>query len=166
MGAGFVQQRLFDGRFVCAMRADHPRIKGHLTLKQFEDEMHVVVPVSGTGYRMLEKTMEENKVHRVVGVRVPSFLGVGGIIAVTDYLAIVPSRVGGILAQGRNMKLLPLPFHVPSFTVTQVWHERYSLDPAHQWLRATLAAIFRDEAIGRQSLREAKAPRPAIVRRA
>lgn len=145
MGAGFCQQRLFDGRFACAMRADHPRIKNLLTLKQFEDEVHVVVPTSGIGYQLLKHTMDEHKINRVVGARVPSFLGVAGIIEVTDFLAIVPARVGGILAQGRNMKILPLPFPVPPFTVTQIWHERYSLDPAHQWLRGIMAALYKDE---------------------
>jgi DNA-binding transcriptional LysR family regulator len=145
MGAGFCQQRLFDGRFACAMRGDHPRIKSMLTLKQFEEEVHVVVPASGIGYQMLKRNMEEHKINRVVGARVPSFLGVAGIIEVTDFLAIVPSRVGGILAQGRNMKLLPLPFPVPGFTVTQIWHERYSPDPAHQWLRGIMTALYKDE---------------------
>jgi DNA-binding transcriptional LysR family regulator len=146
MGAGFCQQRLFEGQFVCAVRADHPRIKNHLTLKQFEEEIHVAVPTSGTGYNLLKKALEDHKVERIVGVRVPSFLGVAGIISVTDYLSIVPKRVGGMLAQGRNMKLLPLPFPVPPFIVTQVWHERYSLDPPHQWLRGAIAALFKTEA--------------------
>jgi DNA-binding transcriptional LysR family regulator len=145
MGAGFCQQRLFEGQFVCAMRADHPRIKNQLTLKQFEEEIHVAVPTPGTGYPLLKRALEDHKVQRIVGVRVPSFLGVAGIIGVTDYLAIVPKKVGGMLAQGRNMTLLPLPFPVPPYTVTQVWHERYNLDPPHQWLRGAIASMFRNE---------------------
>jgi hypothetical protein len=92
---------------------------------------------------MLEKIMEAEKIRRSVGLQVPSFLGVAGIISVTDYIAIITERLGGILAEGKNMKILPLPFHVPAYNVTQNWHERYNLEPAHQWLRGLLAELHK-----------------------
>jgi DNA-binding transcriptional LysR family regulator len=144
MGAGFVQQKLFQGRFACAVRADHPRVKDHITRELFQTEMHLVVTTTGTGYQMLEKILETEKLHRTVGLRIPSFLGVAGIISVTDYIVIITERLGRILAEGKNMKILPLPFHVPPYTVTQNWHERYNLEPAHQWLRGLLAGLYKD----------------------
>jgi len=144
LGAGFCKQKLYQGRFVCAMRADHPRIKDRLTLAQFENERHLSVTTTGTGYQMLEKTFQLQKIRRTVGMRVPSFLGVAGIISASDYLTIITERLGHILAQGKNMKLLPLPFEVPVFTITQNWHERFSLEPAHQWLRGVIAGLFRE----------------------
>ena len=36
MGAGFCHQRLFQERFVCATRKEHPRIGSRLTLEEFE----------------------------------------------------------------------------------------------------------------------------------
>jgi DNA-binding transcriptional LysR family regulator len=144
MRAGFCQQRLFQGRFVCALRKDHPRIKNELTRALFESELHLSVTTAGTGYQMLEKTMEAHGIQRKVGISVPSFLGVAGIIAVTDFLAIITERLGLILSEGKNMKMLPLPFEVPRFTVTQNWHERYSLDPASQWLRSVVSGLFKE----------------------
>ena len=99
---------------------------------------------NGTGYEMLEKTLESLKIRRKVGMRVPSFLGVAGIASVTDYLTIMKAGLGEILAEGKNMKLLPLPFDVPEYTVTQNWHERFSLEPGHQWIRTVLAGMFKD----------------------
>ncbi len=145
MGAGFVQQKLFQGRFALAVRADHPRIKDQITREQFQSEAHAVVTTTGTGYQMLEKIMEAEKIHRQVGLRVPSFLGVAGIISVTDYIMIITERLGRILAEGKNMKILQLPFHVPPYNVTQNWHERYNLEPAHQWLRGLLAGLYKGE---------------------
>jgi DNA-binding transcriptional LysR family regulator len=153
MGAGFCQQKLYQGRFLCAMRADHPRIKNHLTLAQFESETHLAATTTGTGYQMLEKTLHANKIQRVVGMRVPSFLGLAGIISVSDYVAIITERLGKILAEGKNMKLLPLPFEVPGFTITQNWHERFSLEPAHQWLRGVVAGLFREPPTQRRGTR-------------
>jgi DNA-binding transcriptional LysR family regulator len=99
----------------------------------------------GTGYHTLEKTLETQKIHRHIGMRVPSFLGVAGIIGATDYLAIVPERLGTIVSIGSNMRLLPLPFPLAGYNVTQNWHERYTLDPAQQWFRNVVQQIFREE---------------------
>jgi DNA-binding transcriptional LysR family regulator len=147
MGAGFCQQKLFQGRFMCAMRRDHPRVRHELSRMQFENEMHLSVMTPGIGYEMLEKTLEAQGIRRKVGIQVPSYLGVSGVIAVTDYLGIITERLGRILAEGKNMKLLPLPFEVPRFTVSQTWHERYSLDPASQWLRGVIVGLFKEPAM-------------------
>jgi|SRR5579871_555618 len=142
VGAGFCRQKLFNGRFLCAMRADHPRIHDHLTREQFESEVHLSVTTSGTGYEMLEETLASLHIHRKIGMRVPSFLGVAGILSATGYLMIIKASLGEILAVGRKMKLLPLPFPVPEYTVTQNWHERFSSEPGNQWLRGILADVF------------------------
>ena len=155
MGAGFCQQKLFGSRFLCAVRTDHPRIKTKLTLEQFQSESHLSVTTLGTGYHSLEKTLESQKIRRRIAMRVPSFLGVAAIISDSDYLVIVPQRLGHMLCEDRRMKLLPLPFPLPSYYVTQNWHERYTHDPAQQWLRNVLVQIFREDT--------KVLPRPVIV---
>jgi len=145
MGAGFCQQKLFASRFVCALRADHPRIGDTITVEQYQRESHLSVMMLGTGYHTLEKAHEAQKIRRHIGMRVPSFLGVAGIISATDLLAIVPERLGRLVALGTNMKLLPLPFPMAGYNVTQNWHERYTLDPAQQWFRNVVAQILRDD---------------------
>jgi DNA-binding transcriptional LysR family regulator len=146
MGAGFCQQRLFTNQFMCALRTGHPRIKEKLTLEQFQSESHLSVTTLGTGYDSLEKALEAQKVRRNIAMRVPSYLGVGAIVTDTDYLVIVPGRFGRILASAGDLKLLPLPFPFPSYDVTQNWHERYTHDPAQQWLRSLLVSLFREQA--------------------
>jgi DNA-binding transcriptional LysR family regulator len=148
MGAGFCQQKLFTNQYLCAMRADHPRIKDKLTLDQFQRETHLSVTTLGTGYETLEKTLESMKIQRHIGMRVPSFLGVSAIITATEYLVIVPGRFGKMIAERPNIRLLPLPFALPAYEVTQNWHERYSHDPGQKWLRSILADMFRESRNG------------------
>jgi DNA-binding transcriptional LysR family regulator len=142
LGAGFCQQRLFAERFVCVVRSDHPRIGSQLTLDQFQTEDHLAITTSGTGHGVVEKTLEERHIHRRIGLRVPGFLGIGGIITSTDYLAIVPEQLGETLASSEEIKLLELPFQVPAYYVMQHWHERYTHDPAIKWLRSAFAELF------------------------
>ena len=88
--AGFYQQKLFEQRFVCVVREDHPRVRNRLTLKQFVEEDHVVVTTSATGHWILDKALEEKRVVRKVSVRLPDFLGLASIVAATDLLVTRP----------------------------------------------------------------------------
>jgi DNA-binding transcriptional LysR family regulator len=142
MGGGFYQQRLFRDRFVCAVRTGHPRIDGRLTLEMFQRESHLTVETAGIGHVVVERTLEARKIQRKVGLRVPSFLGLGPILAGTDLIAIVPEQLGKYFAAGGEIKLLPLPFAIPPYYVLQHWHERYNHDPANMWFRGLIAQLF------------------------
>ncbi|HEX5432325.1 MAG TPA: LysR family transcriptional regulator [Bryobacteraceae bacterium] len=142
MGAGFCQQRLFKERFVCAVRTGHPRIKNELTLAQFQAEGHVAVTISGTGHSVVEKLLEKENIIRRVSVRVPSFLGVSTIIGASDLLCIVPEHLGLIFKSSGNIRLFNLPFNTPAYFIRQHWHERYSHDSGHKWLRNIIAEIM------------------------
>lgn len=142
MGAGFCQQRLFKERFVCAARSNHPRIGATLTVKKFEAERHIAVATSGTGHSVVDKTLEARKIRRQVALTVPSFLGIASIIAGSDDLVILPEQLGRHLSRTGEIKVLPLPFEIPSYYIIQHWHERYSQDPASRWLRAVIADLF------------------------
>jgi DNA-binding transcriptional LysR family regulator len=142
MGAGFCQQRLFKEKFVCALRRDHPRIRESLSIDQFQDETHLGITTCGTGHGVVEKTLEERNIRRKVGLAVPSFLGIASIITTLDYLAVLPEQLARHLASAGNIKVLPLPFSMPSYYIMQNWHERYTQDPASKWLRSVIANLF------------------------
>jgi DNA-binding transcriptional LysR family regulator len=142
MGAGFCQQRLFKERFVCVVRADHPRIDTTLSVKQFESEGHLAIVTCGTGHGIVEKAVEANRIRRKVTLTVPSFLGIVSIITRSDYIAIVPEQLGRHFASAGNIKALDVPFEIPCYQIMQHWHERYSQDPANRWLRAQMADLF------------------------
>jgi DNA-binding transcriptional LysR family regulator len=141
-GAGFCGQRLFQDRFICALRVDHPRIGKTLTIKQFEAESHVAVTTSGTGHSIVEETLQARHVSRSVDLHVPSFIGLGPIIASTDLIAILPEQLGTFFAQAGRVKLVELPFYIPSYFIYQLWHERMRHDPASQWFRKLIADLF------------------------
>jgi DNA-binding transcriptional LysR family regulator len=138
----FFQQLLFEEEFVCLARAGHPRISGKLTRRQYEFESHVVVATSGTGHRMLDRTLEQLKVRRRVSVTIPSFLGLATIVGATDYLCTLPRRAGALMAARGGVQLLQLPFKIPSYPVNQHWHARQAQDPGHRWLRSVFVELF------------------------
>ncbi|HVZ19821.1 MAG TPA: LysR family transcriptional regulator [Vicinamibacterales bacterium] len=142
MGAGFCQQRCFASKFRCAAREGHPRVKGPFTLEQFETESHISVTTYGIGFESFERALQAKKIQRNIGMRLPSFFGISEIIAATNYLAVVPGWFSRILEEHPGIRIWPLPFSVPGYEVTLNWHERYTRDPGHQWLRATIQSLF------------------------
>jgi DNA-binding transcriptional LysR family regulator len=141
-GAGFCGQRLFQDRFVCAMRSDHPRVDKTLTVQQFEAESHVAVTTSGTGHSIVEQTLETKHIRREVGLRVASFIGLGPILANTDLIAILPEQLGTFFNQTGKVKLVEVPFEIPTYYIYQMWHERLRQDPANRWFRKLIAELF------------------------
>lgn len=141
-GTGFYGQRLFQDRFVCALRSDHPRIGKSLTTNQFEMEFHVGVSTSGTGHSIVEETLAANRLRRQIGLRVPGFLGLGPVLATTDLIAILPEQLGVYLAQSGKVRLVELPIDIPPYFIYQIWHERLMHDPASQWFRKIVAGLF------------------------
>ena len=41
-----------------------------------------------------------------------------------------------------------IPVELPRLPLSQAWHVRHDLDPAHQWLRSQIADLFRVDAAG------------------
>jgi DNA-binding transcriptional LysR family regulator len=141
-GAGFCGQRLFQDRFVCAMRGDHPRVGDTLTVPEFERESHAAVTIAGTGHSIVEETIDAKRIRREVGLRVPSFIGLAPILANTDLIAILPEQLGVNFARGGRIKLVEVPFEIPSYYIYQLWHERLRHDLANRWFRKVIAELF------------------------
>lgn len=140
--AGIYQQKLLDERFVCIASTGHSRVKEKLTLAQFQHELHMTVRPSGTSTDLIDDILRSRGIRRSIGVCVPNFSGIAANIENTDYLVIVPERLGLFLQQNRHIKVFPLPFKVPGYTVMQHWHERCARDPGNRWLRSVVSGIF------------------------
>jgi len=143
---GMRQQPLFREHYVCMMRADHPLIGEKISARQFRDAAHVLVSYAGTGHQVIEETFVAEGLSAHIAVRVPHFLVVPMILARTDLIVTVPSRVAAVFAQGGNFKVLPLPLRLPGFEVRLHWHQRFHQDPANRWLRLLMAELYAEQA--------------------
>ncbi|QOV64049.1 LysR family transcriptional regulator [Kosakonia pseudosacchari] len=131
---------LFEERFVCMMRANHPdAAQNTLTLERFCALEHALVAWDGERFRgVADNALAAIGKSRRVGVSVSNFLILPEILTVSDMIAVVPQRLAS-LTPGMCMREAPLP--IPGFTKTLAWHERSHRDPAHQWLRNLLFDI-------------------------
>jgi DNA-binding transcriptional LysR family regulator len=143
---GMRQQPLFREHYVCMLRADHPVIGAKVSVKQFREAAHVLVSYTGTGHQVIEETIVAQGLSERIAVRVPHFLVVPMILARTDLVVIVPSRVAAVFSGLGNFKVLKLPLHMPSFEVRLHWHQRFHQDPANRWLRQVMTELYAEQA--------------------
>jgi DNA-binding transcriptional LysR family regulator len=140
--AGVVQRRLFRDRYVCLVRADHPRIGSRLTLAQFLAATHVLVSARGSAHEIVEQTLRNQGLVRRIALRVPHFSVVPMILARTNHMAIVPQGLVGAIARFGRFKSLKPPVDIPALDVKVHWHERFDQDPGMTWLRGLIVDLY------------------------
>ena len=139
------QVLLYPQRLICIARDDHPRVQARLTLQQFAAEAHAAwgappVP-QATMEVMVDEVLEQLGHSRRIALRISSITLLPGVVAHSNLLAVVPEPLALHARETLPLQLLRLPFKIPQADVTALWHERMHGDPAHQWLRRTLAEI-------------------------
>lgn len=131
------RRSLFVERYVLAGRKGHPRLKRRPTLAQFCKLDHAIVSADGGGFQgATDAALAELGMTRKVALSVPHFLVLASVLASTEMVAMVPSR----LVRGNTaLQIVEAPLEVAGFEMLMLWHERLHRDPAHQWLRDVIA---------------------------
>lgn len=138
------QQRLFNQSFVCLAAENHPRIHEAFTTTHWREEKHLAIHVNGTGHGDIDKWLHEYGMPRHIALTLPSFLGIGELIADSDRVAVVPEQLARYISKRYPCRCWPLPFGLPDIAIRQIWHQRLHRDPGHVWLRSLVAAVSAD----------------------
>ena len=128
---------LFEEHYKTIARRNHPRIR-RLTLKALAEEDHVVVsPRGGSFSTAIDAALSAVGVTRRVALSAASFLFVPELIARSDLIAFVPSRL--LHHRPNRLAIFEPPIKVPSFAISLLWHDRTHDHPAHAWVRSKIA---------------------------
>ncbi|WOF43269.1 LysR family transcriptional regulator [Sphingopyxis indica] len=137
---GIRSQKLYEEEYACFAGCEHPfAIKP--SLEEFLSSDHVIVSVRRLSHahldaeRVLARMLPTSKMRIITG----SFLV--ALAAASDSTAILTAPRLIVRGLSEKLKLVALgpPFPIAGFEVKQYWHDRNQADPAHQWLRQTLA---------------------------
>jgi DNA-binding transcriptional LysR family regulator len=141
--AGFHQSLVFRERYVCVVRADHPKFRDGMRLKSFVTTPHALADSSGMAHGIIERTLAKHKIPRDVKLRVPDFMVLPQVVASSDLLVVMPSRLAQAFSRLVPIKVLPPPVPIPAYDIRAFWHGRYHHDPANRWLRRNFVRLFR-----------------------
>lgn len=138
-------QALLEDRQVCLLRKGHPLLEEGMSLKGYAAASHALLSITGEGGGRIDDLLKTHGLSRTISLRVTHFLSVSAVIAPTDLIVTVPEMLARQVLSD-DLRLAPLPdeLRVPSFTVSQIWHERFNEDPAHRWLRRLIKSACRN----------------------
>lgn len=142
---GIRQAKLYDESYSVVMRQGYPLAGKQMTLEVYTGAEHLIVSPRGDHSGIVDEELEKLGLARRVIMAVPQFLPALAIVATTDLIATLPSRL--VASQSERYQLLsfPPPVEIRQFTVSAMHHERNTNNPMHQWAISALTAIANDE---------------------
>jgi DNA-binding transcriptional LysR family regulator len=144
---GMVRRTLLHDRFTCLIRAGHPalprRKPASLSLEAYLALSHALISPSGEGPGLVDLALERRGLRRRIALRIPHFYPALPIVARSDLVLTAPRSLATLVPAGLPIVSLPPPLRVPGHSLHLIWHERFSDDDGHRWLRDLVAAVVR-----------------------
>jgi len=139
------ERRLFTERFVCVVRAGHPRVGRRLDLDTFVALPHAFVAPRGTAGGIVDDVLAERGLSRRVSLMVQSFLVAPWAVASSDLVITLAERLARAFQSQvpAALRVLEPPLPLPRFTMSMLWHDRAHDDAGHRWLRKLLVDVCR-----------------------
>jgi DNA-binding transcriptional LysR family regulator len=139
--ASFRMQRLFEERYACVVRADHPVRR--LSVKRYATMDHVLIAPRGRPVGPVDTALRARGLTRRVPRSVPYFLPALELVAKTDAICTLSDRLARAYATRFGLRVVAPPLALPSYSIVQVWHPRADMDTGHVWLRQLIARVAR-----------------------
>ena len=145
-GAPLRHRRLAEGRYVCAMRREHPLAGQELTLDAFCAADHVLVSFSGRAHGFVDQALASHGRTRRVVLTVNQFFVAAHVVCDSDLLTVLPADFLPMTGLADRLVVVELPVDTGPVAVDALWHVRHDRSAAHRWL------LERFEEIGRERL--------------
>lgn len=122
------------------LRAGHPAlVDGDLPLSAYLACEHVMIAPRGRAGSIVDRHLQALGHRRRVMMRIPEMLLGPLLVADSDLVLTAGERLLGSFVDRLAVTVVELPFEVPPFDVSLVWHGRSHDDPEHRWFRQLLA---------------------------
>jgi DNA-binding transcriptional LysR family regulator len=159
------ETRAFTSEFAVIARRDHPATKNLATgatlpLDLFCDIAHVVFSVEGRRATQSDAVLANMGRSRHVAMTVADFSGAYRTVAASDLISVIPAELALSVAHRLKISVFRPPIPVGPTPIHMAWHRRSSRNPAHGWLRVTVAEILADlpRRYGLKTLAQAEIP--------
>ncbi|HKP57778.1 MAG TPA: LysR family transcriptional regulator [Polyangiales bacterium] len=131
---------LFRDRLVAVVRAGHPLSKGPVTVTRYASGKHISVSRGTPGTDPIDEALAQLGLERdVVAFLEGGFAASLALARASQLIVAVPEHHTATLRTG--MHSFALPFTMPEFTVSLLWHPRLDADLAHRWLRTCVRDV-------------------------
>lgn len=132
------REELLVEQYLAVMRAGHPGA-GAFDLETWLAYPHILVSGRGDTRTPVDAELAGRGLSRRVGLVVPNFQMVPGLLQGSDMIALLPSR---ILVDFEGLVSFPPPVPVAGFPLHMAWHRRRAKDAALQHVAAILSRLL------------------------
>jgi DNA-binding transcriptional LysR family regulator len=140
----FSRQLLLKDEFVALLRKNHPATSTRdLSIETFAALPHLEISSALVATDFIDKVLQRRKLKRRIALRAP-FLSAVRILAASEMVAVFPKRVAEELVRYRPLAIRPLWQSSPTIETAMIWARRLDNQPAHRWLRNTVATVAGD----------------------
>lgn len=135
------RRRLYGVDYLCLYDPDALALTPPLTLEQYVAVPHVLGSLRGDAHGVVDDALAPLGLRRTVAVATPHFAAVPFLLKGARLLSTVPQPAARIFAERFGLATSPVPVALPEVDVSMLWHASYDHDPAHRWLRGTVARL-------------------------
>lgn len=132
---------LYTDTWVCIVAEDNDRVGDALTLGDVAALPWVVTYHGPTAYTPALRQLQMIGIEPQIHVITESFLAVPFLVTGTSRVALLQATLARRLAGAARFRVLPCPWEVVPLKEALWWHRSNESDPAHAWLRRTLADV-------------------------
>ncbi len=152
MGPEIRLQTLFRDRFMGVVRKGHPlEQETAITPAMYASFGHVVVSRRERHVGPVDVALAELGLQRRIAAVVPGFSAAVAVAQASDLVALVPASflinqpVIERNGSAATLYAFTLPVNTEEITLSQMWHPRSDVDPAHRWLRQMVLSVCRQK---------------------
>ncbi|ENN86831.1 hypothetical protein RHSP_31456 [Rhizobium freirei PRF 81] len=131
-----LSQPLFEERFVCILRKDHPEAGRLLTLKSFMRMSHLLVSPENERFGTVDAALAKQGLRRRLAVTLPQLYAAPALVASSDLVATLMEGVVRASGYADKVYVSQPPLDLGPVAFNMSWHRRNDVHPAQRWLRA------------------------------
>jgi DNA-binding transcriptional LysR family regulator len=128
--------------FACIARDGHPAFANGAGIEEFAAAPHLLVSPEGDRTGLVDRKLAAIGLARRLVLSLPQFLVAPFVVAETDLIATIASRVARRFAAANlGIVVHEPPIALSDWPLAMMWHRRVDDHPATVWLRDCIAAI-------------------------
>ncbi|MCO4318565.1 LysR family transcriptional regulator [Phyllobacterium sp. 21LDTY02-6] len=137
-----LSERLFEERFVCVLRKDHPQADAELTLESFLQMSHLLVSPENERFGMVDAALAKLGLRRRLALTLPQMYAAPPLVASSDLAATLMQGVVDASGYRERLQVLKPPLELGTAKFDMAWHRRNDVHPAQRWLREVIRSLF------------------------
>lgn len=130
-----------DLEFVAVACRTNPSLKNGLDFDTYVEMGHVLISQRGDPSGFVDDVLAERGLKRRVALTIPHFLVAPYVLSNTNLVAVLGRPMAELLQSSADIGIWPLPFELEPLQAELGWHDRFTNDPAHSWLRDRIREI-------------------------